>query len=173
MHSNCPGGSRTVPWEPFGLNVENSGRLLGGGSPGIEASSKLGSRKGLGRAHRFGGCPLLPTAAEPTSRPLVPVLPHLLLTSHHSALGQALPQQDRATTSGNKALGKPGAEPREMSASHSETEGRHFALTLRARAPVCGSLESVLLLPGLWWWWWGDPLSSCLGQLGAKGRTLD
>lgn len=67
VHSNCPGGSRAVPWEPFGLNVENSGRLLGGGSPGIGASSKLGRRKGLGRAHRFGGCPLPPTTAEPTS----------------------------------------------------------------------------------------------------------
>lgn len=138
VRSNWRGSPSAVPWEPFQLNADNSGRLLRGGRSGIRASRKLGRRNCLGRAHRFGGCwGRGPRLALPIPLQLnLPPWYLFLLTSsfpqHHSALGQALPQQALATRSGNKALEQPGAEPRGVSAPRSEREEWPFALTLRA-----------------------------------------
>lgn len=149
--SNWRGSPSAVPWEPFQLNVDNSGRLLRGGRSGIGASRKLGRRNGLGRAHGFGGCwasPPHPTAAEPA--PLVPVLTHILLPSASlstwagvatTGFGNQVWQQSTGTTWGRAqrsecpTLGERGV------ALCSDTE------SLSPRQ-ICGSW-SLLLLPGL------------------------
>lgn len=112
--------------EPFRLEVENPGRLLGGGGLGIGALRKLG-RRNLERVPKVWGLlgdgppqasPVLLPAAEPASCPpgsclSPPPSPLLCITQHlrrrcHNRLWQP--------RSGNEALEKPGAEPRGVNA---------------------------------------------------------
>ena len=122
VHRNWHRDLSTVPWEPFGLNVEISGMLFRGSSSSIGASRELGRRKSQGTVHSCGSCwgkgpsQPFPTTAEPDSCPPGSRPSPLLLPPSSLSAWACIATTGSGIRSGNKTLEKPGAEPRGVSA---------------------------------------------------------